>query len=178
VRRDEDGPLPVGEREDQLTYLIDADRVESVGGLVEHEQLRFSEEGGCDAQPLLHPERVLTEPVAASGLQADQTKHFADAAGIVPAEGRQGAEVLDAAQARPEGGRLDHRPDAAEIGSGFVEAFAEDRPAASRRCDETKQHRHCRGFAGAIRADEPGDSTRGNLELKRVDGQPAAVALG
>ena len=41
------------------------DRVEAVGRLVEHQQLRVAEQGGGDAEPLLHAERVLAEAVAA-----------------------------------------------------------------------------------------------------------------
>ena len=98
--------------------------------------------------------------------------------GIVPAERCQGAEILEAAQARPEGRSLDQRADAAEVGSRLSKARAEDGSAPRRRRDKPEQHRHRRCLARAVGADEPGDDTGRYLEGKAVDGQSAAEALG
>src|SRR5512133_1628905 len=95
----------------------------------------------------------------------------------MPSKGCENTEVLDPGQAGPEGGRLDQRPDAPEVGGGIVEARAEHGCGAGRRGDEAEQHRHGGRLAGAVRTDEPGHDPGRNLEREAVDRRSAAVAL-
>ena len=91
VRRDEHGPIVRGDAADQVAHLADADRVEAVGGFVEDEQVGVAEQGRGDAEPLLHAQRVLAEPVVRPVGQADEVEHGRDAGRIVAAQPGQDA---------------------------------------------------------------------------------------
>ena len=61
VRRDEYGAPARRRPTDEVAHLVDPGRIEAVGRLVQDEQRGIAQKGGCDAQALLHPERVVTE---------------------------------------------------------------------------------------------------------------------
>ena len=81
VAGDQDRLAPVGEAAHRRPDLVDARRVESVGRLVEDQQVRVLEQGRGDGEPLLHAERVGPEPVLGRGRPAPPP----------PAPGRSGA---------------------------------------------------------------------------------------
>ena len=63
VARDEHRLAGRGEVAEGLAHGHDAGRIEPVGRLVEQEQARIAQQGGRDAQALLHPERVALDLV-------------------------------------------------------------------------------------------------------------------
>ena len=73
--------------------------------------------------------------------------------------------------------RLDQGADATEVVGGPLDRMAEHggRPAA--RTDEPEQHRHQRGLAGTVGADQTGDGAAGHGEREVVDRHPVAEAL-
>src|ERR1700722_6964543 len=78
-----------------------------------------------------------------------------------------GAEVLGAEQ----GADLAQWPENLGVGAAVDERRAGVGPV------EPEHHAHGGGFPRAVRAEEPGDDTRGNGEAQAVDGQRLVVAL-
>ena len=58
VAGDHDGDALVGELDHQAAHLLDAGRVQAVGGLVEDEELGVAGQCQGDPQTLLHAQRV------------------------------------------------------------------------------------------------------------------------
>ena len=178
VRGHQDGAVLGREAAEQVAHLAHADRVEAVGRFVEHEQRRIAEQGGGDAEPLLHAERVLAEAVAGPIGEPDEVEHLGDAPHVVPAETGEDTEVLDGGERGPQRRAFDERADLAEVALGSVERLAEHGAAAAGRPDEAEQHRHGRGLAGAVGTDEAGHDAARQLDGQRVDRDPLAVVLG
>jgi hypothetical protein len=82
------------------------------------------------------------------------------------AEGGQHLEVLDAAQARPEGGCFDQRTDPAHVAGGILDALPEDCRRACGGAHEPEQHCHRRRLARAVRTDEACDDAGRNFEAQ------------
>ena len=81
VAGEQHGAALVGVPAEQVAHPADAGGVEAVGRLVEDQHLGVAEEGGRDAEPLAHAERVVADPAA--GLlvgEADHVEHLVDAA--------------------------------------------------------------------------------------------------
>jgi hypothetical protein len=150
----------------------------AVGGLVQHEERRISEEGCGDAKTLLHSERVLAKAVRAAPLQPHERQHLRDVTLVVAAEGGQHPEVLDAAQARPECWCFDQRADPTHVAGGILHALPEDCRGACSGAHEPEQHRHRRRLARAVRTDEACDDAGRNLDAQPVDRETATVLLG
>ena len=64
---------------DERPHVADARRVETVGRLVEDQQLRAAEQRGGDAEALLHAERVAPERVVGAVLQPRLLERGVDA---------------------------------------------------------------------------------------------------
>ena len=69
---------------DQAAHLAGALRVESVGGLVEDQQLPRGEHGRRQGEPLAHAQRVHPEPLAPGGEQPDPVERLPDGAPVGP----------------------------------------------------------------------------------------------
>ena len=52
-----------GQPGEQFAKLVDTDRVETVGRLVEQQVARLAEQGLCEAEALPHALRVVTDPL-------------------------------------------------------------------------------------------------------------------
>src|SRR5204862_6542936 len=113
------------EAADQVAHLAHAHRIESVGGLVENEQLRVAQKSARDAEPLLHPERVLAETVADPIGEADEIEHLGNARRALPAQVSEHSQVLDRGERGPERGTFDECSDAPEITVRLIERLAE-----------------------------------------------------
>ena len=111
AREDERAPA-LAERAHELAHLGHARRIEPVGRLVEDQQLGVLEQGGRDAEPLLHPERVGRGPVARAIAQPDLGEHGLDAILAHPGVASEHTQVVAPGEVRIEGRGLDQRPDA------------------------------------------------------------------
>ena len=85
--------------------------VEAVRRLVEDEQLRLAEQRRREPEALPHPERVALHAPARCAVELDEPKHLVDAREGDPGGECQRAQVLAAAAARVEVGRLEHGAD-------------------------------------------------------------------
>jgi hypothetical protein len=72
VAGEDDGAALAAQLDHEGAHVAHAGRVEPVGRLVEDHQLGVLEQGGGDAEALLHPERVRGEPVVAAIGEADR----------------------------------------------------------------------------------------------------------
>jgi len=70
VTGDQDGPPFGGQTAEQVAQPPDALRVQAVGGLVEDQHGRVAEQGGRQAEPLLHAEGIAAGPLPARVLHA------------------------------------------------------------------------------------------------------------
>ncbi len=72
---EQDGAALVGEAAEQVTHPSDPGRVQPVGRLIEDQDLRVAEQGGGDAEPLTHPERVVADATVGLALgEADEVE--------------------------------------------------------------------------------------------------------
>ena len=68
-----------GERDEDVAQPAHALRVQAVGGLVEHEDLRVAEQRGAEREALAHAHRVALHAAVAGGRQLDHVEHLVDA---------------------------------------------------------------------------------------------------
>ena len=127
-----------------------------VGRLVEHEHRRLAEQGGADAEPLAHPERVVADPGGGGIGQPDPLEHGGRVPARHPEEAGDQAQRLDAGAARMLRRRVEHHADeparVREVGVGD----AVDRHPPRRRRRETGQHPQGGRLAGAVGPEEAG----------------------
>ena len=79
VTRDQNGASAVCQGAEQIAQPSDPGRIEPVGGLIQHQDARFAEQSGGQAQALLHPERVAPDPASGGGLEVHHLEHLLDA---------------------------------------------------------------------------------------------------
>ena len=84
VRGDDDGTALVAETPQKRADLDDPRRVETIGGLVEHEEFRVGEQRGGDPQPLLHAQGEALRRLLAAVQQTDGLEHFLHATVGIP----------------------------------------------------------------------------------------------
>ena len=170
VARDEHGPLPGGERAQEVAQPAHAFRVEPVCRLVEDQQLGVAEQRGGEPEPLAHAERVPLDAAASRRVELDQPQHLLDPrVAADPTARAERAQVVAARAARVEVGRLEHRADPQRGPLERRVGLAEDERAAARRRREPEQHPQRRRLAGAVRAEEAGDRARLEREREIVD---------
>ena len=159
---------------------MDAGRIETVGRLVEDQQLGVGEQAAGDAQPLSHPERVLLDPLVGAVGESDPGEGAVDAVmGGGFAGGGDDGEVLPPGEVSVEAWLLDDRSDAGEC----LSAFQGHRPSeqshrAGRRSGEPEQHPDQRRLAGAVRPEVAEGDAAGDVQVDAVDGAPVTEALG
>src|SRR3954454_8177742 len=153
--------------------------VETVGGLVEDQDLGTSEQGMCQAKALSHPERVLAYTSGGGGfVETDDAQQRVDhrqrhAHG--PGRNRQ---RLAAASSRVLGRRVEQQPDAPARVRQVAIAIAEHEGLSAVGLRESDKHSHRRGLAGAVGAEEAGDGSRLAAEGDVGDDCSVSTALG
>ena len=172
-------PPAAGVAGQQRPHPVDAGRVQPVGGLVEHQHLRVTEEGVGDAEPLPHPERVVLDPAA--GLLRGERHRLQH---LVHPRARQvqhgGAEGQHLASGPPGvlGRGVEQHADVTPRVRDVAVGVPPDRGAPAGRRGEPGHHAHRRRLAGAVGPQEAGDPARCGDERDVVDGGEAAVGLG
>src|SRR5260370_10048099 len=107
---DEDGLALFAQAPQQIAHLDNAERVETIGWLVEDQKVGIRKECHGPPQPLLHPQRVLPNQVLRAIAQSDDFKHLAETRSGVTAKLGQHLQVFAPAQAWIESWRLDEHP--------------------------------------------------------------------
>ena len=69
---------PARQFTDQLPHLLDACRVQAIGGLVQNQQFGIAQQSCRQAQPLLHTQGVVGHLLAALAIQPDDLQHLPD----------------------------------------------------------------------------------------------------
>jgi hypothetical protein len=178
VRRQEHRAAAVGVLAEQAAHPVDARRVETVGGLVEHEDLRLPQEGVRDAEPLPHAERVVADaPARLLVGQADEREHLVDAARGQPHGARADREDLPARAAGVLRRGVEEDADLrAGVGDVAV-AHPADGRRTLRRGRQSGDDAHRRRLAGTVRPEEAGHGAGTAREADVVDGREAGVRL-
>jgi hypothetical protein len=114
VRGEQDGPARVRVAAKEVAHPPDARRVQPVGGLVEDEHLRVTDQRGRDAEPLPHAERVVAHTAARLLVaEADQVEHLVDAGRLDPHRALGEGQDLPAGAAGVLGRGVKQNPDLA-----------------------------------------------------------------
>ena len=160
----------------RVAHPPDAGRVEPVGGFVEDERLRLTNECRGNAEPLPHPEGVVAHSaLGLGGGQTHQLEHLVDpGAGQAHGVGGDGEDLASGAAGVLRGGVEEDADLQARVGQVGEPAPA-DRRAAGRGRSEPDHDPHRRGLAGSVGPEEPGDATGVRRERDVVDGGEAAV---
>ena len=179
VGGEQHGSATRGEVTQQAAHPAHTDWVKPVGGLVEDEQLGIAEERVGDPETLTHTERVLGNALAGRVcVQVNELEHLIHARLRDPEQLRGDGERLAAAAALMHGRGVDEHPDMASGVGDLGVGTAEHRRAAGRRMGQPAEQLQCRGFAGPIRPQEPGDRARGAGERDVLHGRAVAIAFG
>ena len=168
MARQEHGASGVGEVADDPPHGGDAVRVEAVRRLVEEIQCGILHERRGQPEALPHAERIARHLVTRALGEANALEGRIDLRRIRARIPRQDHEVVAAGQVRVEGGRLDHRPDAAQR-LGRAGRRAEDRRAPVGGPDQSEDQAQERRLPGSVRADEPVHLARSQLEVDVVE---------
>ena len=104
----EDRAALPGQRPEQLADPVDALGVQAVGGLVEHQHRRVTEQRRGDAEPLLHAEREPAGPPAGDRVQPGQGQHLGDPGRPDAVAARDRAQVLPGGPAGMHRVRVQH----------------------------------------------------------------------
>src|SRR6266851_155838 len=107
---EEDRLTLVAQATQQIAHLDDAERVETIGWLVEDQEVGIGKQRHGHPQALLHSQRVLPNLVLRAIAQSDDFKHLADTRSGVTAKLGQHLQVFAPAQAGIESWGLDERP--------------------------------------------------------------------
>jgi signal transduction histidine kinase len=171
VAGQQDGPPSGAEAADQVTHVGEARGVETVGRLVEDQQLGVLEEGGRYAEPLLHAQRVRREAIAGAVGELHHVETIGDALARCSHQSRQDAQVVPAGQVGVERRPFDERTDTGET-LGMPGRVTEHRCRSARGTDEAQQHAQGARLAGTIRPEEAIYLPAPHLERQPIDGDP------
>ncbi len=178
ARHENGDALLAGQPAQQRAEVLDACRVEAVGGLVEDEEPRLAEERQRQRQPLAHAERVGAHEAVGVGGQLDEAQQNVDAGGGRGEQAAGDLEVFAAGEVAVERRALDERADAAErtaVARG--ERLAEDLHRAAARPQQAQQQADRRRLAGAVGTEEAVDGAGRHREVQLVDAVAAREAL-
>src|SRR6266567_8419290 len=126
---EEDGLALLAQAAQQIAHLDNTERVETVGRLVEDQEVGIGKQRHGHPQALLHPQGVLPNLVLRAIAQSDDFEHLADARTRVTTKLGQHPQVFAPAQTGIESWRLGERPDAWEVGPGMRDRLAKHRGA-------------------------------------------------
>lgn len=138
VAGDENGPPLGGEPAEQHPDPADALRVEAVDGFVEDQHGRITEQGGGDAEALLHAQGVAGRPFAGGRGQSDLVENRVHARAADAVAAGECGQVVVAAQGPGDGAGIEQCADLVErAAQRAVGAAADDRRSGG-GCVETE----------------------------------------
>ena len=183
VARDEDRLAERAQLAQELAQLHPGPRVEAGGRLVEEQHRRVVDEGVGQAQPLLHAARQALDVRVALLAQVDELEEVADHPPA--ARGRQAVAAGEEVEVLPDlhvvvhAEDVGHEPDdPADRGRIVAHRGTGDLRVAVRGAQERREHPQRRGLPGPVRADEPEDLARLDVQVDAGHGDRAVVALG
>ena len=168
----------------QVADVPDAPRVETVGWLVEHQQLGRAQERRREPQPLAHAERVGAHRAVVDATQPDTIKGLGDARfASTPRSGRprriEQAQVSAARQMAVGSRTLDEPTDGREhLDELPRNRTTEDHDLAAGGEYETEQQPQQGRLPGAVRAEQSVAITLPDVQVDLLDGPHASVPLG
>ena len=178
VRRHQDGAPLAGQVAHEVAQPGDALGVESVGGLVEDQDVGVADQRAGQFQPLPHAHGEPADLAPGVGGQPDQVQHHVGPGFVVAPGPGHHAQMGAGSPGRVEAGRLQDRPDrAGRVGQVPVELPA-DGGAPGIRGDQPEQHPQGGRLARAVGPEEAGDPSRLDHEVQMVDGQHRPEVLG
>ena len=181
VAGEEHSRARLGDAPHELAHLAHLTRVESVGGLVEHQDLGLAQQHAREPEPLAHALRVGLHPAVDGRAEVGDGQGLLEiGVGPLPAPRLPPqSEVAHAREVGHERRRLDERAEAAELVGAGRHPLAEEPRLARARTDQPQQHPQARGLARAVRAEQPAHLTALHREGQVVDREHArAEALG
>ncbi len=180
VARQEDRPALLADAPQQLADRAHLLRVETVRGLVEHEQLGPTEQRARDPEPLAHALRVRLDLAVDRVAEAGDGERAVDVgvgeavAARLPVQ----LEVGDAGEVGHERRVLDHRADPPQLRAARPDRFAEQPRLAAVGMDEADEHPQRGRLARTVRTEQTADLAGADREVEMVDGEHGAVPLG
>ena len=144
----------LGQAADQLPHLLDARRVQAVGGFIQDQQPRKAQQGGGQPQPLLHPQGIMGHFFAFLAVQPHDLQHFPDVLFGRAPQGLDDAQIFFSRQVPIIAGALDQAADLAQQLDAVVglHRFAENRYRARRGLGQAQDHFERSGFACPVGA--------------------------
>ena len=139
VAGDEHRPAFLAKAAEQIPDLLDPRGIKAVGRFVQDQQRRILEQGGGDAEPLLHPKGIGLHRVARSPSQPDPIHRGRHVLPSVPLDAGQELEVEPAGEPRIEGGGLHDRSDPADHPRQAPRDVHAQEPGAARRGSHQSQ---------------------------------------
>ncbi len=177
VAGDEDGASPPRLGPHEVAHPANAGRIEAVSRFVEDQHRGVAEQGCGDGEALAHAHRVALDPPVGGGGEVDLLEHVLDPVARMVSGGGEHAQVVAGGAAGMEAGVLEHGPD---VGAGTGQLAVA--PAGECCCpvvgmDQSEQDSQRGALAGAVRAEEAGDSACGHGEREAGNGLDGAEAL-
>ncbi len=174
---DEHGAAPCREVTEQLANPGNTFGVEPVGGLVEHEHPRLSEQGGRQGKPLPHPQRVPPHGPAAVCGKPDELQRLIGPRQRIAARSAVHAQVVQPAPHRVEPLRVEHGAHLAGWRRQSGVPAAADGGGSRVGSDQTQQHPQGCRLPSTVRTEEAGDRLRRCGEAQRVNRIDTAKSL-
>ena len=172
VRAEEDGASAIAQRQDEISHLAAAQRIEAGHRLVEKHDLGIVDERLRDADALNHPFRKLAKrqaPFAGHANLIEQRRHTpAPLRAVVAEQAGEVIEELFGSEVVVKVGAFGKVSDAAldvDVADGASENFS----VAGCRVDQLHQQLEGGGLAGAVRAEKPEGFSLGDFQIQAVE---------
>ena len=173
------GPGGFRHGSDKAAHFLHPCRVQTIGRLVQDQQLWAAQQGHGDAQPLLHAQGVLPHRSVGVRGQADDIQYPANVPVIHTLQIRNDFQVFPGGQVQVAGGRLNEAAGLPQQGDAilFVHGLPQQLHLPAGLVDQSQEHFHAGGLPCPIWPKEAVDATLGNGEGQAFYHSVAAVAL-
>ena len=178
VRREQHGAPLGGQRAQQAADPLDALRIETVHGLVEHEHARVAEQGAGEAEPLTHPEREPADLAIGDRLEPHHRERLVDARERQPRRLRHDSQVIVRGARGVKAGCLERGAHRAQRVLQLGVRNPADRGRALARAHEAEQDAQRRRLARAVGTEKARHHARLDARRDALDGGHRAEALG
>ena len=179
MRADDHRDAPfAAQTHDHLAHLDHGLRVQPVRRLVQQQELRLRDQRHRDAQPLLHPQRVVPRLLALMAGQTDLPQNRGRGrTRQIQVIGHHTA-IIQTAQPWVEARPLDHRTDPARLQPVPATHLLTQHPhIAARGRGQPKQQLHRRGLARTIRPQQTIHAMRRHVQIQPVHREKIPIPL-